>query len=443
MSQAPRTLPMAQILRTWWPLAASWVLMGFEGPAVAAVISRMADPKINLAAWGGIVFPLSLMVEAPIIMMLAASTALCRDWASYVKLRRFMMRLGAALTAIHVIMVATPLYYVIVRDIMHAPEEIIAPARLGLLIMIPWTWSIAYRRFHQGILIRFGHSLKVGLGTVVRFAADATVLAVGYFTGGLPGIAVAGCGMIAGVLSEAFYVHLAVRPTLRSELKPAPAIAIPLSTRAMLDFYIPLSLTQVLMLIANPIGSAAMGRMPWPLLSLAAWPVVGAVRYITGSFGGSYNEVMVALVERERSVRPLRRFAVGIGVLSTAILGVLMIPAVSEAIFADLMNLADPLPAMVHNCLFLLLPIPAIAVWQSYFQGAVLHARRTRSITESVVVFLVVAGTVLVAGVIWGGAVGLYVAVGAFVLGEVVRTAWLWLRSRHVRAALHARDATA
>ena len=106
---------MRHILRTWWPLAASWLLMGFEGPAVAAVVARMADPKINLAAWGGIVFPLSLMVEAPIIMMLAASTALCRDWTSYVKLRRFMMWLGASMTAIHILMVATPLYYVIVR----------------------------------------------------------------------------------------------------------------------------------------------------------------------------------------------------------------------------------------------------------------------------------------------------------------------------------------
>ena len=67
---------MRHILRTWWPLAASWMLMGFEGPAVAAVVARMAEPKINLAAWGGVVFPLSLMVEAPIIMMLAASTAL-------------------------------------------------------------------------------------------------------------------------------------------------------------------------------------------------------------------------------------------------------------------------------------------------------------------------------------------------------------------------------
>jgi uncharacterized integral membrane protein len=180
-----------------------------------------------------------------------------------------------------------------------------------------------------------------------------------------------------------------------------------------------------------------------PLESLAAWQVVGAVRYITGSFGGSYNEVMVALVERKRSLRPLRLFAVGIGVLATALLAVLMIPWVSEAIFAGLMNLAEPLPTMIHNSLFILLPMPAVAVYQSYFQGVIVHSRRTRSITESVAIFLVVATLALLAGVFWGGAAGLYVALGAFVVGELVRTTWLWLRSRQVRHELRERDATA
>ena len=173
------------------------------------------------------------------------------------------------MTAIHIIIVATPLYYLIVRDVIHAPEEIIGPARLGLFIMIPWTWSIAYRRFHQGVLIRFGHSLKVGLGTLVRFSADATVLAIGYFLAGLPGIAIAGCGddRRGGERGPLRAPDRAGRPS-RNELKPAPPAVVPLTTRAMLDFYIPLSLTQVLMLVANPIGSAAMSRMPLAIESL-------------------------------------------------------------------------------------------------------------------------------------------------------------------------------
>jgi hypothetical protein len=429
-----------RILRTWWPLAASWILMGFEGPAVSAVVSRLAEPKINLAAYGGLVFPLALMVEAPIIMMLAASTALSRDWASYVKLRRFMNRMGAVLTVLHIVMAATPVYDLLARYVIHAPPEIVEPGRIGLLIMIPWTWSIAYRRFHQGVLIRFGHSLKVGLGTAARFSADATVLAIGYFVGGISGIAVAACALVAGVLTEALYVHLTVRKTLREELKPAPALDHPLSTRAMVNFYIPLSLTQLLMIVATPIGSAAMSRMPLALESLAAWPVVAGVNFIVRGFGGAYNEVVVALIEEERATRALRRFSVGLALAATAVLAFLMIPALADAVFARLLDLADPLPLVVRRSLFFLLPMPTLAVFQSYFQGVILHSRHTRSITESVGMFLALASAILVGGVVWGGVTGLYLALGAFLAGELLRTAWLWLRSRSARRNLYERD---
>ncbi len=414
--------------------------MGFEGPAIAAIVSRLAEPKINLAAFGGLVFPLTLMIEAPIIMLLAASTTLSRDWASYVKLRRFMNRLGVVLTALHVIMAATPVYDLLARSVIHAPEEIIGPARIGLLIAIPWTWAIAYRRFNQGVLIRFGHSLKVGLGTLVRFSADAAVLAVGYFVGEISGIVIAACTLIAGVATEALYVHLAVRKTLRNELKPSPPLEHPLTTRAMLNFYIPLSLTQVLLLIANPIGSAAMSRMPLALESLAAWPVIASVSYITRGFGGAYNEVVVALIDRRRSAATLRRFGVGLAIVSTAILGLIMIPAVANAVFAGLLDLVDPLPHISRISLFFLLPMPAIAVAQSYCQGVILHSRRTRSITESVSMFLVVAALLLIGGAAWSAVTGLYFAVGAFTLAEFIRTVWLWLRSRPARRHLRERD---
>jgi len=76
-------LPLTTIHRTWWPLAASWLLMAMELPALSAVVARLPNPQINLAAWGGVVFPVSLIIEAPIIMLLAASTALSKDMASY------------------------------------------------------------------------------------------------------------------------------------------------------------------------------------------------------------------------------------------------------------------------------------------------------------------------------------------------------------------------
>jgi hypothetical protein len=65
-------LASGRVMRVWWPLAASWILMAFEQPAISGIVARLAEPKINLAAFGGLVFPLTLMIEAPIIMLLAA-----------------------------------------------------------------------------------------------------------------------------------------------------------------------------------------------------------------------------------------------------------------------------------------------------------------------------------------------------------------------------------
>jgi hypothetical protein len=435
-------LDARRVFRTWWPLAVSWILMGFENPAISAVVARLADPKVNLAAYGGLIFPLTLMVEAPIIMLLAASVALSRDWPSYLKLRRFMNWLSAGLTALHVIMVATPVYELLAAHVIHAPAEIVGPARLGLLITIPWTWSIAYRRFNQGVLIRFGQSLKVGIGTGVRFTADATVLAIGYLIGDVSGIVIAACTLVAGVMSEALYVDLSVRKTLRERLRPAPPVDRVLTTRALLSFYVPLSLTQILLLLINPIGSAAMGRMPLALDSLAVWPVLASAGYISRGFGGAYNEVVVALVEEEGSTRVLRRFGWALAAASTSVLLLLMIPAVGSAVFAGLLGLAAPLPHLVSVGLYLLLPLPALTVAQSYLQGVILHSRHTRAITESVGLFLVLASILLVAGAIWGTITGIYYALLSFTLGEFLRTFWLWLRSRQARRYLRTRDAT-
>ena len=75
-----------KILIFWIPLAASWLTMSLEGPYLAAIIARMGQPKYNLAAYG-IAFSLALIIEAPIIMIMSASTALVSNNHMYKKIR--------------------------------------------------------------------------------------------------------------------------------------------------------------------------------------------------------------------------------------------------------------------------------------------------------------------------------------------------------------------
>ncbi|MGQ9491130.1 MAG: hypothetical protein ACUVR4_05925 [Anaerolineae bacterium] len=423
-------LTLARIARTWWPLAASWLLMGAELPVLSAVVARLPEPEVNLAAYGGVVFPLALIIESPVIMLLAASTALSKDWASYRKLWTYMMAAGGILTALHVLVAFTPLYYVVARGILGVPEAIVEPARVGLMIMTPWTWAIAYRRFNQGVLIRFGHSRSVGMGTVVRLTADLAVLLFGLAAGTIPGIVVATAAVAAGVVSEAVFAGRRVRPVLQYKLKAQPPVEPPLTYAAFFAFYIPLVFTSLLTLLAQPIGSAALSRMPQALASLAAWPVVTGLVFMARGLGIAFNEVVVALLDEPGARPALRRFTLLLAAGTSAVLALVAATPLSQLWFQRVSALSPELAEMARLGLWVALPMPALSALQSWYQGAILHSRRTRGITESVAIFLAASAVVLTAGVAWGGVTGLYVGLAGMVIATLAQTIWLWWRAR-------------
>lgn len=443
MTASTSPLSYGEIVRTWWPLAASWLLMALEGPAVTAIIARLADPEVHLAAYGGLVLPLAFLVEAPIIMLLSASTALSKDWASYQKIRRFMHVLGGGLTVLHFLVAFTPLYDVFATGLMGVPPEILEPGRIGLQIVLPWTWSIAYRRFNQGVLIRAGHSLAVGLGTLIRLAVDGAVLAIGYFLGSVPGIVVASAAIVAGVAAEAVYAGIRVRPVLRDAIRPAAAVEPALTLRTFLRFYVPLSLTSLINLISRPIVSGSLSRMPQAIDSLAAWSVVTSLVFLVRSFGVGYNETVIALIDRPESLRKLRRFSFVLAGATTLLLLLFAATPLAGFWFGRMTGLSASLALLARQSVWLALILPALSVTQSLSQGILLHSKKTRALTEAVVLFLIVDVGLLAIGVAWGKATGLFVGVAALSIGEALRNVWLNLRSRPARKALLAAETAA
>ncbi len=437
---AKEHVSLQRVFTTWWPLAGSWLLMSVETPALSAIIARLPNPEINLAAYGGVVFPLALIVESPIIMLLAASTALSKDWASYQKIRRYMMGAGALLTSLHLLVALTPLYYFVVEGLLGAPPEIVEPARMGLIIMTPWTWTIAYRRFNQGVLIRFGHSQTVVAGTVIRLSANLLVLLVGYWLGNIAGIVVATSAVAMGVTSEAIYAGIAVRPVLRDQVKTALPVKPALTWGVFFAFYIPLVLTSLLSLLANPIGSAALSRMPDNLASLAVWSVLTSLVFMLRSLGVAYNEVVVALLDEHGSSASLRRFSAILSATTTAALLLVAATPLAEIWFGRVTALSPELVELARPGLWLALPLPALSVAQSWYQGAILYSKQTRGISEAVVVYLLTSLLVLGGGVIWGQVTGLYFGIAALTLSVATQTAWLWWRSAAVRQQVALRD---
>ncbi|MBE0409725.1 MAG: hypothetical protein IBX69_08335, partial [Anaerolineales bacterium] len=205
-------------------------------------------------------------------------------------------------------------------------------------------------------------------------------------------------------------------------------------------FYIPLALTSLLILVVQPIGSAALSRMPNALASLAVWPVLSGMVFMFRSIGVAYNEVVVALLDEPLSSQNLRRFSIILSTSTTVImLGITATP-LSSIWFGTLSGLPPDLVVIAILGLWLGLLMPGLSVWQSWYQGAIMHSRRTRGITEAVVVFLVTCSGLLWAGVVWGEITGLYVGMTSFVIASAAQTCWLWIRARPAVITVTRRD---
>ena len=430
-SSAPtHPLDMSGIFRSWWPLALSWLLMGIELPMIAGVVARLPDQEIQLAAFGGVVFPLSLMIEAPVIMMLAASTALSTNHAAFTVLRRFMVRLAATMTSLHVLIAFTPVYDWVVVPLLDIPADVVGPARIGLMITTPWTWSIADRRFHQGMLIRFNHRSAVAIGTGVRLLTTCSMLLVGWFLLDVPGVVVAAGSLVIGTFSETVYVRLRSRSVVRGPLREHPVNDKVTSGMGLLKFYIPLAMTPLLVLTMQPIGTAGIDRMPNAMVSLAVWAPLNGLVFMCRSVGVAYNEVVIGHCAEEGSHRSLRRFAWLFGGIFTALLAIVSFTPLSVLWFEHVMGLDPELVALSSSTIWIAALIPLLTFLQSLYQGILVSVHRTRYITESVVLYLFVTLGCIIAGVYIEPEYGVTAVLVAHTAGNLVQAGWLWHRCR-------------
>ena len=421
-------MTQALVLRRWAPLAASWVLMTGELVIVLAVIARLPQPELQLAAWG-VVFAIATVIQAPATALLPVSTALARDRPAYVRLRRYTLAVLLGLSALHALLLVPPLYDALLVRVMGLPVEVADAARWALVLMLPWSFGTGYRRFVQGAIIRAGFSGVVTWGAVVRLGVNLSLLALGASFTLLPGAQLAAGAIIVGVLAEMAYVRwrAAVLLPRRMPLHGAPDAA--MTVRRFALVFAPLVLTTLLTMLVQTLVTAVLGRMPLPLESLAAWPVVFGFLIVWQSPALAYTEVVISLVQL-RGARPvLRRFTWSLAIGVSAGFAVAMATPLGRLWYAGVMGLPEALIDLAVLATLLALGVPGLRVLHSWYQGVLVAGERPRGIVESVVVFLVVVALLLALGVAWGRTPGAYVGAIALVVGLAAQTGWLALRA--------------
>jgi hypothetical protein len=414
-----------EIFRFWAPLAATWLMMAAEGPFLAAVIARLADPTFNLAAYG-VAFAFALLVESPVIMMMSASIALVEDGDSFRRLRRFAHGLSATMTGVMVILLLPPVFHAVMEGIVALPPEVARRTHLALLILVPWPGAIGYRRFHQGLLIREGRTRLVAYGTVVRLCTMAAMATTLFAVGRLPGAAVGAAALSSGVVAEALATRMMARAAVRRLVASAATADHPLSLGRITRFYYPLALTSIIGLVLQPMLTFFMGRAPSPVESLAVFPVIHALNFVFRALGLSYQEVAIALAGRRfEHAAAVRRFAGTLAVSVSLGFAVIVTTPLARVWFGEVSGLAPALVDFAILPALILIPLPALTGLQSYQRGVLVLARRTAPATWATALeigIIAVAFPLLTAAFGWTGVVSSGVA---FVVGRLAAVGFL------------------
>ncbi|MBE0645617.1 MAG: hypothetical protein IH600_16165 [Bacteroidetes bacterium] len=420
-----RSVTTRTLLVFWLPMLATWLMMSVEGPFLAAVIARLADPKFNLAAYG-VAFSFALLVESPIIMMMSASTALVSDRTSYLRLRNFTLMLNGGITVIMLIVIIPPVFSFIASDLIGLPDEVERLTHLATALLLPWPAAIGFRRFYQGLLIRHNLTRRIAYGTIIRLVSMSGTAVLAATLTDLPGAAVGGAALAAGVTIEAVASRLMVRRTIHRLLHGADDPTAAMSYRSIFSFYYPLAMTSILALGVQPMVTFFLGQSRMPLESLAVMPVVTSLVFLFRSFGLSYQEVAIARFGRHMEhFRVVRNFAVGLGVAAVAGLACIAMTPLADFWFLDLSGLSPLLAAFAILPAQLLVLMPGTSVLLSFQRSVLVATKRTGPVTLATVLEVSVIIITLAVAILVFDAVGAVAAAIALMAGRLAANAWL------------------
>ena len=399
-------------------------MMAIEQPVLIAFIARLNDAKFNLAAFG-IAGSFAMIIEAPIIMLMSASTALVTGRNSYRKLKRFTDILNAGISVIQLIFLIPPVFNFIVIRLMEVPEDVARLSHIALVIFLPWAASIGYRRFYQGILIRNNLTRLVTYGTMIRLTVIVIIGLLLYKTG-VKGAYVGAAAMSMAVLIEAVATRIMVSRTLKTVLHTDDSENGNISLKSVSKFYYPLALTSILSIGVHPFVTFFLGRSNMALESLAVLPVVNSLVFIFRSLGLSYQEVNIALVGKEKqNYRLLRDFAVYLGLIVTVLISVLAFTPLADLWFINISGLSAELAGLAYLPLKIMILLPALTVLLNFQRSSLIINGTTGPISIATATELIGIIIVLLVSVVFLNLIGVIAASVAFVAGKGISTIYL------------------
>jgi len=413
-----------RLLTLFLPLAFSGILYPLSRPIINAALARSPDPITAIVAFA-VAYSISMPLQSPMFGLRQVVTALAADRQILRLIARinWMVGVGAALLILSVAL--TPTYEAIVVGLMEIPPDIarVGPAVLAVIAAGPLT--TAGRGYYQGILVRHGISIPVGVGAIGFLATVTALLWVGVLFTDWEGALLAAIATTLGQVVYLACVWQPARSILRDRIPDLSESIRPQqrSHRYILGFYVPIAVSTVLMTLVEPMIQSAIARSPQAEASLAAYSVCISFIWLVGAPLWNLQQVVISQVSDLQSYQKVSRFAVGVTVALTVLLGLLAIPPVARWLFGSVIGITgDAWRVSVDGFKWLVLAGAFMGI-RSLYHGVLTCRGQTRGIQTAAILRAATLVLTLVLGVLserWNGFIIAAVATLISGLAEVV-----------------------
>jgi len=423
LSDQHSSLRTRDIARFHLPLAVTFLSYGVVFNIINAAMSRDRDAAVALAAFA---------VGQSIVDLFAGPAGAGNQWLlargrdrqSFGVGARVMLQIATVVTALLAVAAFTPFGQWLYQTVFGAPARLSDQIATVIKIALPMPFAWALRNMSGSVVMlrKQTHLLSIGVG--LRLAAVWALSLVLTRLGLVQGAALGAVLWLGGMAVEGLFLGAMARRGLPG-LPPEPAAGKLPAPAQVWRFLLPLIATGLGWAVAKPLANAAMARTPQPESAIAAFQVGWFVSFLLVALQVEFRQVLVVFWSDHASLKTLRRYALTLSGVLTALTLVLGFGGVATWFMRSVLGTPEEIiPAA--KAVFIasaLGPLPWVVI--ELHVGRILRTGRTSVIGVAKSLNLVVMATVMVTMVLVAPGLGALIGVFGYTFGSLAEAAYL------------------
>ncbi len=392
---------------------------------INAAVARTSQPELSLASYS-VARSLFMFLQSPMLMIRQTTASLVQNKKSFGSVCKFIFAPTGFITLLMIIISFTPAGYWIFTSILGATHDIAVYAQLsmGVLCILPITACI--RNIYQGIAVLTRQTNFVPVGTSIRLAMTGLFsFSLALYTD-IPGPLVGTLAYAGSHITEDLFMFLTMRKSVKYVKKYATnEHTKPLDFKAIGYFFAPLALTGLLRSMLNPVINVGLARSFAPEIALAAFSVgIGIVRLLDGPAGAIHLcSLNYTNPDDPDSYVIIRRFSVGVGLISSLIFGIISFSPIGMWVLTILMGVTVSVAEPALGVMRVLVLFPLLKCWYEYVWGILMRRRSTGWVGIAKVVSLASVVIIGLAGLFFSSIHPAVVGALAYLSGAVTEMA--------------------